>query len=267
MPLKLKCCKPLSIPDSRLFDSVNVMLSYQNSDGGWPSYENQRAPAFVEQLNASDCFENIMVDYSYVECSSACIQALLRFREVHPEHRAKEIIDAVTKGVKYLQKKQRPDGSWYGCWAVCFTYAGWFATSSLTMAKKYGIGKDVDMTLQKAYTFILSKQHKDGSWGEDFRSCSEHRWVDLPQGHVVNTAWALLSLMTMESNLPMDAINKGIKWLMKMQLPNGDWAPTTISGVFNGNCAISYSGYKNIFPIWALGKYITQFQDPTHIKT
>jgi hypothetical protein len=37
------------------------------------------------------------------------------------------------------------------------------------------------------------------------------------------------------------------------QLPNGDWVQQGISGVFNYNCAISYSGYKNIFPIWALG--------------
>lgn len=28
-----------------------------------------------------------------------------------------------------------------------------------------------------------------------------------------------------------------------------------ISGVFNRNCMISYSAYRNIFPIWALGEY------------
>ena len=25
--------------------------------------------------------------------------------------------------------------------------------------------------------------------------------------------------------------------------------------MFNGNCMISYSNYRNIFPIWALGHY------------
>jgi len=112
----------------------------------------------------------------------------------------------------------------------------------------------VDETLEKAYAFLLSKQHKDGGWGEDFRSCSERHWVDLPEGHVVNTSWALLSLMTMQKP-PIAVIEKGIKWLIKKQLRNGDWTQTTTSGVFNYNCAISYSGYKNIFPIWALGKY------------
>ena len=46
-----------------------------------------------------------------------------------------------------------------------------------------------------------------------------------------------------------------------MQLPNGDWEQTTVSGVFNYNCAISYSGYKNIFPIWAMGVYLSKYGD------
>lgn len=28
-----------------------------------------------------------------------------------------------------------------------------------------------------------------------------------------------------------------------------------ISGVFNKSCAISYTSYRNIFPIWALGRF------------
>jgi len=123
------------------------------------------------------------------------------------------------------------------------------------MAKKFGIGNNLDTCLDKAFKFLLSKQHKDGSWGEDFKSCTERVWVDLPRGHVVNTAWAIISLMNMEP-LPKQAIDKGIEWLIEKQLPNGDWEQDTISGVFNANCAISYSSYKNVFPIWALGKYI-----------
>jgi squalene cyclase len=48
---------------------------------------------------------------------------------------------------------------------------------------------------------------------------------------------------------------------MAKQLPNGDWAQGPIIGVFNYNCAISYSGFKNIFPIWALGEYMSKFQN------
>jgi squalene cyclase len=35
----------------------------------------------------------------------------------------------------------------------------------------------------------------------------------------------------------------------------GDWPQQQISGVFNKNCMISYSNFRNIFPIWALGAF------------
>ena len=35
--------------------------------------------------------DGIMVDYSYVECSSSCIKALLKFKEDYPKHRTQEI--------------------------------------------------------------------------------------------------------------------------------------------------------------------------------
>lgn len=37
--------------------------------------------------------------------------------------------------------------------------------------------------------------------------------------------------------------------------PTGDWAQEGITGVFNRNCGITYSQYRNIFPLWALGRY------------
>ena len=60
----------------RLQDACEVILSYQNSDGGWATYENNRGSRWYEMLNPSEVFGDIMIDYSYVECSSACITAL-----------------------------------------------------------------------------------------------------------------------------------------------------------------------------------------------
>ena len=38
--------EPISV--DRLFDCVNVVLSYQNTTGGWSTYENTRSFAWVE---------------------------------------------------------------------------------------------------------------------------------------------------------------------------------------------------------------------------
>ena len=93
-------------------DAANVLLSYQNSDGGWPTYELQRSFALVELLNPAETFGGIMVDYSYVECSSACITALSQFKARFPNHRSAEITRALTRGSAWVHKIQRPDGSW-----------------------------------------------------------------------------------------------------------------------------------------------------------
>ena len=36
------------IPEPRLCDCVNVVLSYQNGDGGWATYENKRSFEMLE---------------------------------------------------------------------------------------------------------------------------------------------------------------------------------------------------------------------------
>ena len=79
------------ISDDRLFDAVNVCLSYQNPNGGWATYERTRGPKWLELLNPSEVFENIMIDYPYVECTSASITALLQFQKEFPNHRKEEI--------------------------------------------------------------------------------------------------------------------------------------------------------------------------------
>jgi cycloartenol synthase len=46
-----------------------------------------------------------------------------------------------------------------------------------------------------------------------------------------------------------------VQFLMRSQRPDGDWPQQLISGVFNHNCMITYSNYRNIFPLWALALY------------
>ncbi|HXH18600.1 MAG TPA: prenyltransferase/squalene oxidase repeat-containing protein, partial [Chitinophagales bacterium] len=88
-----------AISDSRLFDAVNIILSFQNDDGGWATYENTRSAPWLELLNPSEVFGNIMIDYSYTECTSACVRALCEFRKNFPHHRADEVSRAVKRGI------------------------------------------------------------------------------------------------------------------------------------------------------------------------
>lgn len=252
-----------SISDERLYKSVNVLLTYQNEDGGWATYENNRGWGWYEQLNPSEVFGDIMIDYSYVECSMASLTALVDFRERHPDHRAADIQHSIDKGREFLKSIQRDDGSWYGSWACCFTYGIWFGVEGLVKC-----GEPVDSPcILDACEFLLKHQRPNGGWGEDFSSCYDKDYAkegmvaygDDGSG-IINTAWALLAL-SMAKCEDVAAIRRGVQYLISRQLSSGDWPQEGISGVFNRSVGITYTAYRNIFPLWALGRCHEEYGD------
>lgn len=246
--------KPKKLDEERLKPAVDFLLFMQNDDGGWASYERKRAPEWIETLNPSLLFENIMTEVTYTECSSATMQGLKEFSKNH-DYRKNEIEAALVKGAKFIENKQGADGSWYGCWGVCFCYGTWFGIEGLLCAghQDYKNGKP-SQQIERACDFLVSKQNEDGSWGESFESCVEHRYIQHEQGQIINTGWALLGLM--KAAYPnQEVIKKGIQFILSKQEENGDFPQEGISGVFNGNCMETYTSYRNVFPLWALARY------------
>ena len=245
--------KPL--PLDRLNDCLDVILSYQNGDGGFATYENMRSFGFLELINPSETFGDIVVDYNYVECTSACVTAMTAFAKNYPGHRAGEIQRAISKAMKYVKSIQKADGSWYGNWAVCFTYATWFGLTGLS-----AVGETCKNSshARRACEFLVSKQEDDGGWGESYLSCQDKVYSPLPGGesHVVNTAWAMLGLLAADYHeVDRAVLDRAATFLIRAQTADGDWPQQHISGVFNRNCMISYTNYRYIFPTWGLGEY------------
>ena len=236
----------------RLVDAVVLLLSLQNKDGGWATYEKNRGYGWYEWFNPSEVFGDIMIDYSYVECSAAVLNALRTFTTFYPKYCPIEIQKAMKKGSDFIRRLQRIDGSWYGSWAVCFTYGTLFGIQGLMAAGAV----PTDPCIQKAVSFLVQHQRKDGGWSECYKSSVDKVYTEHERGsQIVQTAWALLALLHADYDDHNRVVEKGIHYLTRMQMKNGDWPTQSISGIFNRNCGITYTSYRNVFPIWALGMY------------
>lgn len=234
---------------SRMRDSVDLLLTMQNPGGGFASYETINGPSLLEALNPAEVFGRIMIEYAYPECTTSVVTALQLFRRID-DYRNADIERTVRTAVDYILREQRPDGSWFGSWAICFTYAAMFALESLSLA---GHTYETHPQVRRACEFLVSKQQGDGGWGESYRSCELCEYVQADSSQVVNTAWAVIALLHARYH-DQNVIKRGVALIMRRQRPDGSWAQERIEGIFNHNCAISYPNYKFSFTIWALGK-------------
>lgn len=264
----------------RINAAVDVLLALHNSgEGGWATYEKTRGWSWFELFNPSEVFGDIMIDYCYVECTSASVTALARVLALRCDptsYRAAEMRAAVEQGKAFILSAQREDGSWYGSWGCCFTYAAWFAIEGLLAStgprdRNYVEDKAIVVAVSRACEFLIAHQNEsDGGWGEGFGSCHSKVYDDAPSTAVA-TSWALLALMA-SAHCPgsqsgdddddtriSESIERGVSFLLSIQQRNGDFAqPRNISGVFNRSCGITYTSYRNVFPIWALAKFAEQ---------
>ncbi|KAB5531448.1 terpenoid cyclases/protein prenyltransferase alpha-alpha toroid [Coniochaeta sp. 2T2.1] len=247
---------PTLIDDQRIFDAIDTLLTYQNPSGGCSSYEPQRAGEWMEVLNTAEVFGRIMVEYEYPECTTAVVTALSLFHKHWPDYRAKDIQVFVDKAVKWIKSVQWADGSWYGSWGICFTYAGMFALESLaSIGETYKNSR----SSKRGCDFLISKQRADGGWSESYKSCELSVYTEHSTGsQVVMTAWALIGLMKAEYPDP-EPIRRGIKLIMDRQQPNGEWKQEAIEGVFNKSCMIWYPNYKLVFTMKALGMFAKKY--------
>jgi lanosterol synthase len=240
----------MRISDERLRQAVLFILRRQNRDGGFGTYEPRRGSLLLEMVNPSEMFGKCMTERSYLECTGSAVAALAHFRQAYPEVLRSAVERAIKRGVRFLRRSQRPDGSYPGFWGINFTYAIFHVVRGLRAA---GVPPS-DPVLRRAAKWLAGKQREDGGWGEHWTSCVSESYVEHPESQVVMTSWALLALLQVLE--PAAApVKRGVEWLRSRQQADGSWPRQAVNGVFFGTAMLDYRLYASYFPVWALARH------------
>ncbi|MGD0089717.1 MAG: prenyltransferase/squalene oxidase repeat-containing protein [Planctomycetota bacterium] len=213
------------------------LLALQNRDGGWPT--------FCRGWN------KLPFDKSAPDLTAHAIRALGRLRSLEPEPRVppplagggrgRAICDALNAGWNYLERVQRPDGSftplWFGCEAAPGHANGAYGTSKVLYAcrsfrKAGGIQ-------ERALKWLLSVQNPDGGFG----GCAGARST------AEETGLALRALVAGGVDPKEACCARAAQWLLERQRADGSWDPAPIGFYF---AVLWY--YEELYPLcYALG--------------
>ncbi|MGW3565786.1 squalene--hopene cyclase [Streptomyces sp. NPDC000941] len=183
------------------------MLSQQSKDGGWTAFEPMRW-----QLPGRDALARI----GFLEAPSADITGHV-LEALGADGRAHT--PAARRGVAWLRRNQRPDGSWPGWWACYHLHGTSAAVTGLTACGVPG----TDPTVTRACAWIVAHQQDDGGWGEDIRALHDPAWIGTGDSTPSQTSWALLALIA-AGRADSEPVRAGLDFLIRTQQVDGDWA-------------------------------------------
>lgn len=214
---------------------VDWLMDMQNSDGGWAAFSRNLS---VKQPGVPAAFNQ---DPSTADVVGHVLFALgvLGYRAGDP---------AVNRAIEWLKRDQY-HRAWYGRWGVCYTYgtgAALVGLESVQADRQAGYVRD-------ALAWLHECQNDDGGWGESYLSYYYPWEAGKGESTAEQTAWALMGLLAGGVNPRAESIQRGIRYLLDNQTPDGAWASSYVDAAL---WVYKDDLYSSIFPLTALAMYL-----------
>ena len=217
-------------------DGVRWLLELQNSDGGWPTFCRG--------------WGKLPFDRSGADLTAHAIRALSEWRDISPTR----IDRAIGRGFKFLDARQRADGSWVPLWFGNQHHPAEenpvYGTARVLLAYR-DLGRIDTESARRGVRWLVDKQGADGGW-----SSGESTSGGSPDGEsrVEETAVvceALLPTAAWESSQP--AISKGLNWLIQA-VESGRYRENSAIGFYFAKLWYHERLYPIVFTASALGR-------------
>lgn len=229
--------------DEAIDRGVEWIVGLQSSNGGWAAFDADNTYDYLNNIPFAD--HGALIDPPTEDVTARCVSMLAQLG--HPPQSA-----SLERGVAYLLRTQKPDGSWFGRWGVNYIYGTWSSLCALNLCRT----PETIAAMARAADWLSSIQNPDGGWGESGESYRlDYRGYQPVPSTASQTAWALLGLMA-AGGAAEPAVRRGIAYLSQAQGDDGFWhEPYYTGGGFPRVFYLRYHGYSKFFPLWALARY------------
>ena len=220
---------------------ANWVMGMQSKDGGFAAFDPDNNSQWLNHVPFAD-----------VEASTdpACADLTGRVLEMMAEVGYTADHPVARRAIAWLRRDQKPDGSWWGRWGVCYIYGTVLALSGLR-----AIGVTVsEPWILRAIQWLKSVQNPDGGWGETCTADRDPALKGKGNSTASQTAWAVIGLLAGEDELS-ESVKRGVKWLLERQTGSGSWDELEFTGTgFPNHIYLRYHMYAHYFPLMALGR-------------
>jgi squalene-hopene/tetraprenyl-beta-curcumene cyclase len=218
------------------------LVGMQSKNGGWGAFDRNNTRRLVNQIPFCDFGE--VIDPPSEDVTAHVVEALSLLGRADT--------NSVRRGLRYLRKEQRDDGSWFGRWGVNYVYGTGgalpaFQAAGRNMSKK---------RFRRAGRWLVSHQNDDGGWGESPASYDDPSLAGVGDSTASQTAWGLIGLLALDGSGDHDSVSRGVRYLVDSQEEDGQWNEPQFTGTgFPRDFYIKYHLYRNYWPLAALGRY------------